>query len=675
MQNNKDKKIIAILIMLTCLVLNFSVNTIAVSQQEGIYQTSYTYLANNSPAYTAIYTALKNSNSQIDVSGFSLTSDKATDLYFQIIYENPDLFYVKTELKYSYNQFGKVQVIMPTYTISGDALKTAKQTYAAELAKIVNSVNASWSDVEKVMYVNDYFAINFHYDNTLTYADAYTLFTRKTGVCQAYTLAFTAVMNELGMPVTYVISKAMNHTWNLVNVDGQWYHIDVTWNDPTSDMPGRVGHENFLLSDTAIQATGHHDWESGISCTSTKYDNYFWKDVNTPFVYNNENWYYIKNTDKYLYSYVFETNTSTSLMKINARWMILSKPGSYWVGCFSGLGSYNGILYYNTPTEVYAYNPTTKTSQSVFKLNSTTNNIYYFVIAENRLTYHLYTSPDSSSVGTGSIVLNDITSKYEVIYKVDGALYKTQSYKAGDTITPPSAPIKEGYDFKGWNPAIPSIMPANNLTLNAVFVATTCQHKAGIWIIIKQPTCSDAGKREQKCTICGEVLTTETISATGNHNYGAWVTVKKPTKIDTGLKQKTCTVCGDVITEVIPKLTAKEESAINTSKPNDTSNESTVSDVSSVVSENESNSTSQSESDDQSDSKSLDESSTIEQSSISNPNSESDKITSNDSSIITPSEDDSDKADYPYVILPVLAGALIILAVFLRVRNTNRHKQ
>ncbi|MDD4476253.1 MAG: InlB B-repeat-containing protein [Eubacteriales bacterium] len=667
MQYNTKRRvnIVILLTMVICLIANLSINTLAISPQKEFYQTS-TYLAYDSSAYSAIYTALNNSTSQINISSFSLSEDEAINLYYQIIYENPNLFYVDESFKYTYNQHGIVQVIEPSYTITGSALQTAKQTYTTELAKIVNGVNASWSDIEKVMYINDFFALNFHYDDTLTYGDAYSLFTLRTGVCQAYTLAFTAVMNELGIPVTYVISEAMKHTWNLVNVGDQWYHIDVTWNDPTLDMPGRVGHENFLLSDTAIQATGHYDWESNISCTSTKYDNYFWKDVNTPFVYNNGNWYYIKNTDKYLYSYVFDTNTSIDVLKINVKWPNLSKPGSYWLGCFSSLGSYNNILYYNTPTEVYAYNPTTKTSQSVFKLSSTTNNIYYFFLDENELTYYLYTSPNSSSANTGTIDVNDLTTKYEVIYKVDGSVYKTQSYRAGDTITPPADPIKEGYDFKGWSPEIPSKMPANSITLNAAFIVAPCQHIAGKWIITKQPTCSETGTKQQKCTICGEVLAKETIPATDNHNYGLWVTVKQPTYTDTGLKQKTCIVCGDVITETISKLIWSEESVPHTSKPNDTSNEPTVSEATSTISESESNATSQPESQNQSVTESPSESSINEQESQFNQDTESDIIASIDSSLLTSSDNDLGSFDYRYIILPVLtAGIVIALVAFI----------
>ena len=65
----------------------------------------------------------------------------------------------------------------------------------------------------------------------------------------------------------------------MVKIDGQWYHVDVTWDDPVPDKPGRVSHENFLRSDDGIRSTGHYGWTSDYTCTSTKYDKYLWKDT------------------------------------------------------------------------------------------------------------------------------------------------------------------------------------------------------------------------------------------------------------------------------------------------------------------------------------------------------------------------------------------------------------
>ena len=58
--------------------------------------------------------------------------------------------------------------------------------------------------------------------------------------------------------------------------------------------------------------------------------------------------------------------------------------------------------------------------------------------------------------------------QYKLIYMVDGQTYKTISYDYGDAITPEPAPVREGYTFSGWS-EIPATMPANDVTVTGTF--------------------------------------------------------------------------------------------------------------------------------------------------------------------------------------------------------------
>ena len=58
--------------------------------------------------------------------------------------------------------------------------------------------------------------------------------------------------------------------------------------------------------------------------------------------------------------------------------------------------------------------------------------------------------------------------KYTVTYVVDGKVYKTTELKAGETISPEQAPVKEGYTFSGWS-GVPATMPANDITITGTF--------------------------------------------------------------------------------------------------------------------------------------------------------------------------------------------------------------
>lgn len=86
----------------------------------------------------------------------------------------------------------------------------------------------------------------------------------KKAVCEGYAAAFKAFMDELNIPCKLVSGEAtsngdftggINHAWNRVEVDGVWYQIDVTWDDPVPDQKGKVRYKYFFLSDEEMNRT------------------------------------------------------------------------------------------------------------------------------------------------------------------------------------------------------------------------------------------------------------------------------------------------------------------------------------------------------------------------------------------------------------------------------------
>ena len=74
------------------------------------------------------------------------------------------------------------------------------------------------------------------------------------------------------------------------------------------------------------------------------------------------------------------------------------------------------------------------------------------------------TMPAHDVTITGTFNINS----YKLIYTVDGQEYKSSTVEYGATITPETAPTKEGYTFSGWND-IPETMPAHDVTVTGTF--------------------------------------------------------------------------------------------------------------------------------------------------------------------------------------------------------------
>ncbi|MBP5647547.1 MAG: InlB B-repeat-containing protein, partial [Bacteroidaceae bacterium] len=96
------------------------------------------------------------------------------------------------------------------------------------------------------------------------------------------------------------------------------------------------------------------------------------------------------------------------------------------------------------------------------------------IIAEPAPTKEGYTFSGWSEI-PGTMPAQDVEvigsfsiNSYQLVYKVDGAEFKTLTLDYGTEITPESAPTKEGYTFSGWS-SIPETMPANDIEITGAF--------------------------------------------------------------------------------------------------------------------------------------------------------------------------------------------------------------
>lgn len=84
-----------------------------------------------------------------------------------------------------------------------------------------------------------------------------------------------AALREMEIECEYVASDTIVHIWLKLKIDGEWYHSDVTWDDPPRDEgAGKRNREHFLFSDDKADVDGYADRYSASesNCKSEKYD-------------------------------------------------------------------------------------------------------------------------------------------------------------------------------------------------------------------------------------------------------------------------------------------------------------------------------------------------------------------------------------------------------------------
>lgn len=117
-------------------------------------------------------------------------------------------------------------------------------------------INNSMTTVQKEKAIHDYIVSHVAYDTTLKNHSAYAaLVPPYKTVCQGYALLTCRMMANAGIDVRIVPSTV--HAWNIVNIDGHWYQLDCTWDDPVPDVAGRVTYSYFNLTDAQLKTKDH----------------------------------------------------------------------------------------------------------------------------------------------------------------------------------------------------------------------------------------------------------------------------------------------------------------------------------------------------------------------------------------------------------------------------------
>ncbi|MBQ7325094.1 MAG: hypothetical protein IJW98_05080 [Clostridia bacterium] len=252
-----------------------------------------------------------------------------------------------------------VYQIIPDYRFApGEELDTAKAFVKAETDKIIAAIPEGIGDLEKILFLHDYLCTHFAYDGVHSDSNLYLILEHGHGVCQAYVYLYAYLLDALSIPNDFAISQEMNHIWNLVQVEGEWYHVDLTWDDPATDQPGRALHTNFLRSDKGIAETGHINWEAPYVCSSDLYEKSFLYDLTGAVLFTPYGAYGLSISQRHLMRLDFNLLDATPMADLTQlRWPVWEKPGSLWKEQYVNLYSDGFMIYFNGPDTIWSFDP------------------------------------------------------------------------------------------------------------------------------------------------------------------------------------------------------------------------------------------------------------------------------------------------------------------------------
>ena len=235
--------------------------------------------------YREIYAGL----SGMGTAYLSFLDEELTDeVYEYVKADHPELFYCRGYRITWKESFSKITDV----ELWGDFSMGEDQVleYADKIKKRSDEILAyvpAGGDYEKIKYLHDY--IVKHTDYTLDTEENQNIISvllEGKSVCSGYTKTLQFLLGQAGVEAAYVWGKARGsgggselHSWNLVCADGDWYYVDVTFDDPTVTGTGEdkstLQYTFFCVTSEELGRTHealHPEYLP--NCTATA-DNYF----------------------------------------------------------------------------------------------------------------------------------------------------------------------------------------------------------------------------------------------------------------------------------------------------------------------------------------------------------------------------------------------------------------
>ena len=206
-----------------------------------------------------------------DILNTSNGQDELGRLYQSAIeaftYDNPEVFYLSPNKMYlniettTYGNNRTYNVFInngneSSYLIDEFSNETQVNQAIEQIESVKNTIlsNRTGNSYDDIRMVHDYLVDTIEYDTSISRPNIYNVYgalVNRVAVCEGYARSFKYLMDELGIPCVIVIGQGTNsrgetenHAWNYVELNGSWYAIDCTWDDPVVVGGGTVSNSS-----------------------------------------------------------------------------------------------------------------------------------------------------------------------------------------------------------------------------------------------------------------------------------------------------------------------------------------------------------------------------------------------------------------------------------------------
>lgn len=212
---------------------------------------------NQKAAYEVLIKGILKCQTKIDLSDCNITQADYEKAFMAILADNPHV--ISTRGKGSMMPAGgRLSYIRYDYSVTAAQSAETMKTIEKNTAELIAEAKTLTTEYDRIKLFHDWIInrtdyiangelYNWQLDGPIIYAKS---------VCEGYSKAFAYLCQSVGIECLLVSGTADGggHMWNMVKVDGKWYHMDVTWDDPltTSGKP-MLRYDYFLISEAKIK--------------------------------------------------------------------------------------------------------------------------------------------------------------------------------------------------------------------------------------------------------------------------------------------------------------------------------------------------------------------------------------------------------------------------------------
>jgi hypothetical protein len=206
-------------------------------------------------AYDIVMTELQKGKTNI-VCDIGISMDDVFTVCAAVQRDHLEFFYIKSfGVQETTLKNGRAIVAQISGVFDEDIQKIGVETALANVKKsaaaIIGGANSKKGTYEKVKYIFEAMVSDLKYaddaDNCPYSQNIYSGIVTKTTVCAGYSAAFQYYCNQTGINCSWLAS--CYHAWNIVEIDGDLYYVDVTWGDPTG---GSIDYTYLNFNETIL---------------------------------------------------------------------------------------------------------------------------------------------------------------------------------------------------------------------------------------------------------------------------------------------------------------------------------------------------------------------------------------------------------------------------------------